>query len=62
MQDTYRLAERIEHIVVAIGIKTVAAIVAGGGDADAALEHFMHDGHAAPARRAAGRGGPADTY
>src|SRR5271163_962678 len=49
MQDADRLAEGVDDVVVAIGIKTVAAIVAGGGDADAAPEHFLDHGHAAPA-------------
>ena len=51
MQDADRLAVCIEHIVIAVGVKAVAAIVASRRHADTAALHFMDNGDAAPTRR-----------
>src|SRR5258707_620277 len=53
MQDANGLAKRVDHVVIAVGIETVAAIVAGGGNADSALDHLVHHRDPAPTRRAA---------
>src|ERR1700749_663309 len=55
MHDTHCLAESVEHVMVAIVRETVAAIIAGGSNRDAAPAHFMDHPDAAPAWRAAGR-------
>ena len=47
------MTKSVDDVVVAIGIKAVAAIVAGDRHADAAAEHFVDDGDATPSRRAA---------
>ena len=52
MENTHRLPVGIQHIVIAIGMKAVPAIVTCGRDTDAAAEHFLDDGDAPPARRA----------
>src|ERR1700739_1721168 len=51
MQDADRLTEGIDNVVVAIGIETIAAIVAGRRDPNAAPEHLVNYGNAAPAWR-----------
>ena len=55
MRDAHRLAIGVEYIVITVGKETVAAIITGRRDEDAALAHLLHDGDATPAWRAAGR-------
>lgn len=43
MHDANRLPECVNHIVIAVCIETIPAIVARCRYANAALEHFMHD-------------------
>ncbi len=54
VQDAHGLPERIDHVVVAVGVEAVAAVVAGGGDGDPALAHLAHERDAPPARCASG--------
>ena len=54
MQDAHRLAERVHHVVIAIGVERIAAIVARDRDRHAGAPQLLDQGHAAPARRAVG--------
>jgi hypothetical protein len=53
VQDPDRLAKSIDHVVIAVGMEAVAAVVAGDRNRNAAAAHFMHEGHPAPAWGAA---------
>ena len=45
------LLEGVDHVVVAVSIEAIAAIIAGRRDANATLEHLMNHCHTAPAWR-----------
>src|SRR5215470_9504761 len=49
--DARGLAEHLEHVVVPVAVKGVAAVVAGDGDAHAAGGQLVQQRYAAPARR-----------
>ncbi|HVA12110.1 MAG TPA: hypothetical protein VNF99_02565 [Stellaceae bacterium] len=50
MHDPHRLAEGLDHVVIAIGMERVAAIVAADGDGNPAAAHFLDRCDAAPTR------------
>ena len=54
MQDAGGFAVDLHHVVVAVAVERVAAIVGGDSHGNAACSHLVQQGHAAPARGAAG--------
>src|SRR5208282_117948 len=52
VKNPHGLTEGINHVVIAISMERIAAIVAGDRDRYAALAHFVDRRDAAPARRA----------
>ena len=51
VQNPNGLAKGIDHVMIAIGMERIAAIVASERDGNAALTHFMDRRDTAPARR-----------
>jgi hypothetical protein len=51
VQNPNSLTEGVDHVVIAIGVERIAAIVAGDRDRYAALAHFVDRRDAAPTRR-----------
>jgi hypothetical protein len=51
VQNPNGLTEGIDHVMVAIGVERIAAIVAGDRDRYATLAHFVDRRDATPARR-----------
>jgi hypothetical protein len=51
VQNPNGLTEGIDHVVIAISVERIAAIVAGDRDRYAVLTHFVDRRDAAPARR-----------
>ena len=51
--DAHGFPVHLHHVVVAVGVERVPAIVGGEGDRHAGGAEFVHHGDAAPARGAA---------